>query len=144
MAADSASYVSYMETSMILAAILDEDAGAFARLNVTTPRITSALTVAEASRAIRRARAAERIGARQERTADVALEVFFGTCSVIDINGEILLHAGRGFPIEPIRTLDAIHLATIASLEIPPHLVRVITRDRRVRDNAIAMGYAVA
>ncbi|MGI9139496.1 MAG: PIN domain-containing protein [Gemmatimonadaceae bacterium] len=144
MAADSASYVSYLETSMILAAILDEDAGAFASLNVTTPRITSALTVAEASRAIRRARAAERIGARQERTAHVALEVFFGTCSVVDINGEILLRAGRRFPIEPVRTLDAIHLATVESVGIPPHLVRVITRDRRVRENALAMGYSVS
>lgn len=128
---------------MILAAILDEDAGAFASLNVTTPRITSALTVAEASRAIRRARAAERIGARQQRTADAALEVFFGTCSVVDVNGEILLRAGRGFPVEPIRTLDAIHLATIESVGIPPRLVRVITRDRRVRDNAVALGYKV-
>lgn len=128
---------------MILSAILDEDAGALARLNVTTPRITSALTIAEASRAIRMARAATRIDARQERTADVALEVFFGTCSVIDINGEILLRAGRGFPVEPIRTLDAIHLATIESVGIPPQLVRVITRDRRVRDNAVALGYTV-
>lgn len=126
---------------MILAAILDEDAEALARLNVPTRCITSALTVAESSRAIRRARAAARIGARQERTADVALEVFFGTCSVIEINGEILLRAGRRFPVEPIRTLDAIHLATIESVGIPPHLVRVITRDRRVRENARALGY---
>lgn len=142
-AEDTARQVSYVETSMILAAILEEDAGAFASLDVTTQRITSALTVAEASRAIRMARAAARIGAQQERSADGALEVFFGTCSVVDISGEILLRAGQRFPVEPIRTLDAIHLATIESVGIPPHLVRVITRDQRVRENAVALGYQV-
>ncbi len=133
----------YVETSTILAAVLDEDTNARATLDRPNPRLTSALTVAEASRAIRMARARAGIDARREQIADGALEVFFGTCSVIDISGEILLRAGQTFPVEPIRTLDAIHLATIESVGIPPHLVRVVTRDRRVRENAVALGYRV-
>jgi predicted nucleic acid-binding protein len=47
-------------------------------------------------------------------------------------------------PVDPIRTLDAIHLATAELLGEPPQLVTIITRDHRVRDNARALGYAVA
>lgn len=133
----------YAETSTVLAAVLEEDAEAFAKLAVATRRITSALTIAEASRAIRRARAAARIEAHQERAAGLALEAFFSTCDVIAISAEILLRCGGRFPVEPVRTLDAIHLATIESVGIPPHLVRVVTRDRRVRENAVALGYQV-
>ena len=39
--------------------------------------------------------------------------------------------------------LDAMHLATVEMLGEPPALVTVLTRDGRVRENAIALGYAV-
>jgi hypothetical protein len=55
----------------------------------------------------------------------------------------VLFRAGRPFPVEPIRTLDAIHLATLELLGESPPLVTVVTRDARVRDNAIAGGFAV-
>lgn len=138
---DSIVQLSYVETSTILAAVLDEDAIEFAKLDVATARITSALTLVEASRALRRARAGARIDARQEQSAGTALDAFFDACSVVDVTREILLRAGQRFPVEPIRALDAIHLATLESVGMPPHLVRVITRDRRVRENARAMGY---
>ena len=56
----------------------------------------------------------------------------------------MLLRAGRPFPIEPVRTLDAIHLATLETLGDTPQLISVITRDARVRENARALGYVVA
>ena len=45
--------------------------------------------------------------------------------------------------MEPIRTLDAVHLATTELLGEPPPLIVVVTRDVRVRDNAQALGYTV-
>jgi len=47
-------------------------------------------------------------------------------------------------PVEPIRTLDAVHLATVELLGDPPQLMTVITRDARILENAKALGYAVA
>jgi hypothetical protein len=47
-------------------------------------------------------------------------------------------------PVEPIRTLDAIHLAPAELLGEPPQFVTIITTDHRVRDSARALGYAVA
>lgn len=49
----------------------------------------------------------------------------------------------RPFPVEPIRTLDAIHLATAELLDEPPQLVTIVTRDERVRANAQALGYGI-
>jgi len=43
-----------------------------------------------------------------------------------------------------VRTLDAIHLATIESASDVPQLVTVVTRNERVARNARALGYAVA
>lgn len=133
----------YVETSLLIAAVLEGDARAYEELDTPGQRFTSALTAAEARRAVTRARVRERINTDQERAALVALEAFIGRCDVTAITSEILLRAGQRFPIEPVRTLDAIHLATVESVGIPPHLVRVITRDRRVRENALAMGYTV-
>jgi hypothetical protein len=55
----------------------------------------------------------------------------------------VLNRVRRRFPIEPIRTLDAVHLATTELLGEAPQLVTIVTRDVRVRDNARALGYIV-
>ena len=47
------------------------------------------------------------------------------------------------FPGEPIRALDAIHLATALVIrDIYPDL-RVLSLDQRVRQNAVALGFEV-
>jgi hypothetical protein len=61
----------------------------------------------------------------------------------VSVTEAILAHAGRRFPVEPVRTLDAIHLATAAALGEPPTLVIVVSRDHRVCDNASALGHPV-
>jgi predicted nucleic acid-binding protein len=61
----------------------------------------------------------------------------------VSVTETILTRAGRPFPVEPIRTLDAIHLATAEALGDPPALVIIVTRDLRVRENATALGYPV-
>lgn len=61
----------------------------------------------------------------------------------MSVTDAILDHAGRPFPVEPVRTLDAIHLATASALGEPPALVIVVSRDRRVCNNAAALGHFV-
>jgi predicted nucleic acid-binding protein len=105
--------------------------------------VTSAITVAETSRAILRARLSGRITAQQQRAALLTLQRFARRCHIVSITEAILAHAGRAFPVEPVRTLDAIHLATAAALGEPPALVIVVSRDRRICENAAALGHAV-
>ena len=105
--------------------------------------MTSALTLAEASRAVLRARLAGRITAQQQRAALLTLQRFARRCHVVSVTETILAHAGRPFPVEPIRTLDAIHLATAGALGDQPALLTIVTRDSRVRDNATVLGHPV-
>jgi hypothetical protein len=61
----------------------------------------------------------------------------------VSVTETILTRAGHPFPVEPIRTLDGIHLATVEALGDSPALVFIITRDVRIRQNATALGYPV-
>lgn len=106
-------------------------------------RVTSALTVAETGRAVLRARLSGRITAQQERAALFTLQRFTRRCHIVNVTEAILAHVGRPFPVEPIRTLDAIHLATAEALGDPPAFVTTVTRDLRVRNNATALGHPV-
>jgi predicted nucleic acid-binding protein len=106
-------------------------------------RVTSALTFAEANRAILRGRLSGSLTTDEERAAVNALQTFEQLSSIALISEQVLARAGRPFPVEPVRTLDAIHLATIEQLGGPPQLVTIVTRDARIRENAIALGYTV-
>ncbi len=133
----------YIETSALLAAILEGDAEAAASLRADGVRVTSALTFAEAHRALRRAIVSQRIDADAERQALLVLDTFRQRCDVIDVTDDILKRCGLPFPAEPVRTLDAIHLASAASLGELPQFITVVTRDERVAANAGVMGFAL-
>lgn len=128
----------------MLAAILEGDAAARAAIRSRVRRITSALTFAEAARALVRARIAGRLTVAEERAALRGLRTFERRCAVVAVTDAVLARVGRPFPVEPVRTLDALHLATAELLGEPPQLVTLVTRDDRVRDNARALGYVVA
>ena len=133
----------YIESSALLAALLEGDRNAMQGIRASAQRVTSALTLAEANRAVIRARAAGRLTEEQERAAIRGLQTFARRSEIIAVSDEVLTRAGRRFPIEPIRTLDAIHLATAELLGEPPQLVIFVTRDKRVADNARALGYSI-
>src|SRR2546430_3542474 len=122
---------------------LEQDIAARNALSAPGRRITSALTFAETARALVRARVTARLTPADERAALRWLQTFKRRCDIVSVTESVLARAGRPFPVEPIRTLDAVHLATAESLGEPPQLVTFLTRDARVSDNARALGYAV-
>jgi predicted nucleic acid-binding protein len=123
--------------------MLEGDAAAKASIRAHGQRVTSVLTITEASRAVLRARLSGRITDRQQRAALLSLQRFARRCHLVSLTESILGRAARPFPLEPIRTLDAIHLATAEALGDPPALITIVTRDLRVRDNAAALGHPV-
>lgn len=131
----------YVETSALLAALLEGDAAAKRAMRGPDTLVTSALTFAEARRAVVRARRSDRLSADQERAAIAAVARFRRRCAVMPITEEILARAGKPFPVEPVRTLDAIHLSTAAALTDDPQGLTIITRDDRIRTNAAAIGH---
>ena len=135
--------IRYIESSALVAALLEQDTANLKSFPAGVRHVTSALTFAEAGRAIIRARATERLTVAEEQAAVRALRTFERRCFILDVDRAVLARVRRPFPVEPIRTLDAVHLATAELLGEPPQLVTIVARDVRVRDNARALGFIV-
>lgn len=135
--------ICYIESSALLAALLESDAAAKASIRTAAKRITSALTLAESTRAIVRARVSGSLTQEQERAAMRGLQVFARRCDIVGVTEAVLARVGRPFPVERVRTLDAVHLATAEALNESPALITILTRDVRVRENAMALGHPV-
>ncbi len=133
----------YIESSALVAALLERDVAARASIRARGKQVTSALTLAETARAILRARATGGLSEADARAATRGLQVFARCCDLVGVTEAVLARVGRPIPVAPIRTLDAVHLATAEALGEPPALVTIVTRDARVRDNARALGFAV-
>ena len=141
---ETATTFAYVESSALLAALLEKDHAARRSLQQQKRRrITSALTFAEASRALVRARVNKRLTPEDERAGLRWLQTFRRRCDIVAISEAVLARASRPFPAEPIRTLDGIHLATAELLGESPQLITIITRDNRIIENAKALGYAI-
>jgi predicted nucleic acid-binding protein len=135
--------VRYIESSALFAARFEDDAVARQSISGEGIRFTSALTLAEVARRVIRGRVAGTIDDAQMRAAMLWLRRFQRGCDVVEVNESVLARVRRPYPREPIRTLDAIHLATIEAREDDPSMVAVVTRDHRIAENARAMGYLV-
>jgi predicted nucleic acid-binding protein len=61
--------------------------------------------------------------------------------SLVELAPPVLARALEPFPV-PVRTLDALHLASMEFLRVNGQALRLATYDRRLLDAARAMGFA--
>jgi predicted nucleic acid-binding protein len=132
----------YVETSALLRVLLDGDEGLQPEIS-GEGLVTSALTFVEAGRAIVRARRERRLDARSAREAERQLAAFERACDAVAMDDEVLRRAREEFPVEPVRSLDAIHLASVRVLDGELGGVEVVSCDDRVRQNAAALGFVL-
>ena len=132
----------YVETSALLRVLLDGDEALRPELS-GEGLVTSALTFLEAARAISRARRERRLDAQEAREAERQLSAFERSCDIIALEDEVLRRAREDFPVEPVRSLDAIHLASICLLDDELGGLDVASSDDRVRGNASALGFVL-
>lgn len=132
----------YVETSALLRVLLDGDEALRPELS-GEGLVTSALTFLEAARAISRARRERRLDPQEAREAERQLSAFERSCDIIAMEDEVLRRAREDFPVEPVRSLDAIHLASICLLDDELGGLDVASSDDRVRGNASALGFAL-
>jgi predicted nucleic acid-binding protein len=129
----SAERVTYLDSSAIVKLAVEEPESVALRLYLRRrrPFVTSALARTEVGRALLP------LGpAAVQRGQDVLARV-----ELVRINDRILSNAGGLLPAE-LRSLDAIHLATVQQLGAD--LARVVTYDERMAVAAEAMGWSVA
>lgn len=133
----------YLETSALLRAALLAQVDVLARMSAANAWATSALTLVECERALISMLGTKRISSRQRARAHAYLREIIWRTDVSELDGAILDRASQPFPVEPVRTLDGIHLAAIERwAELGP--LEVLTCDTRVKDNVEAIGLTVA
>ena len=105
--------------------------------------LTSDLTLIECDRVLHRAVALGDLSDAEALARRTLLSTAVEHWAVFAVDGEMSERARRPFPREPLRTLDAIHVATALAIRgLVPEL-RLLSRDERVRRNALALGFEV-
>ena len=138
--------IAYAETSAVLAWLLGEPDGAAVReaLGNADRVVASPLTGVEAARALARGVATSRLGVAEELAARGLLAAAERSWVTLALEGRVMDRARGRFPEEPVRTLDALHLATALEFHQALGGVTVISLDERVRRNARGLGMAVS
>jgi len=135
----------YAESSEVLAWLLEEATAGDVEsaLDEAELIIASDLTLAECSRALIRAHALGGLSELEMTRRRTALEASSAHWTLLRIDGEILDRARRRFPAEPVRTLDALHLASALAARAGISDLALLSLDQRVRDNGAALGFDV-
>ena len=132
----------YVESSAVLSWIFNEPGSdsLIKIMNKADICVSSVLTMLETERALLRAESAVLINSGDRlRLRGLFFEASSGW-AFLEIYEEIRTRAARSFPVEPIRSLDAIHLSTaLEFLQIYPDL-RILTLDKRILANVVPLG----
>ena len=139
------SVIVYVESSAVLAWLLGESSelGVRRALDGADRVVTSALTGVECARALTRARLQSRISPVEELAALQLIQRSESTWDVHAITDSVLLRARSPMPGDPVRTLDALHVATMTVLRESVGPLAVLSLDDRVRACAMALGFVV-
>jgi predicted nucleic acid-binding protein len=125
--------------------LLDEPRSEAVRESLASAELVmaSSLTIVECDRVLVRAVATNILpeATAAERRAVLARTVDHWV--TFDLDPEVLDRVRRPFPAEPIRTLDAIHLATAILARSLVTDLAVLSLDERVRRSAVGMGLRV-
>lgn len=135
----------YLETSALLTWLLGEPRSpeVVSRLNTARTVVTSVLTLLECERALVRIEAEERLRAGDCQKLKGMLAKASSEWTLMEVSREVRSRAAHAFPVEPLRTLDAIHLSTaLAFMKVYPELL-MLSYDRRVIENVEALGIAL-
>ena len=133
----------YLESSAVLSWLLGESCGETVRaaVNAADAVLTSELTFAETSRALVRAEQTTFLRAAEAQKLRGLLQRSRLEWISMVVSSEILGRAARPFPVEPVRTLDAIHLATALEFTRAFHDLVILSFDNRILENATALGF---
>jgi predicted nucleic acid-binding protein len=135
----------YAESSAVLAWLLGEPAGADARDALASADLvlTSELTLVECDRVLIRAVALGELSEvdAADRHADLNEAAVHWT--ILRPGAEVMSRARQRYPAEPVRTLDALHLASALLGRSAVSDTVVLSYDDAIRTNARALGFAL-
>jgi len=135
----------YAESSAVLAWLMGEAAAEAMRSALLGAElvVASSLTLVECSRSLVRAAASGRaseVGAADRRALLSAIAVHW---TLLPLDDEVLERARRPFPAEPLRTLDALHLASALAARAAVPGLAILSLDARVRAAGRELGFPI-
>ena len=133
----------YAESSAVLAWLLGEEAAPRVRdiLRKAELVIASDLTLLECDRVLIRALALGEIEEAAAADRRAHLNAAAAHWHVLSLSTDIVDRARRPFPAEPIRTLDAMHLASALMARSGAAGVEILSLDDRVRRAGEQLGF---
>ena len=137
--------IAYVESSAVLAWLLGEGLAVSVAHTLASADglVSSALTLVEVDRALVRAVSSGRLSEVQAAAARGRFELVAARWAVLAITDEQIDRARRPFPRDPVRSLDAIHLASALEFVADLGELAVVTLDERIRATAAVRGFAV-
>jgi predicted nucleic acid-binding protein len=135
----------YAESSAVLAWLFEEAnaSSVESALDQADLIVASDLTLAECARSLIRSHAIGSLSELEMSRRWAALEASSIHWTLLRIDGEVLERARRRFPVEPVRTLDALHLASAIAARSVISDLALLSLDQRIRDNGTALGFNV-
>ena len=135
----------YLESSAALRDLLGGPGCEEIRRLLRTAEIvaTSRCTLAEVGRVLSRLRVLEPAVSATVAARESQFQTDSDLWVIQPVDEWIWNRCSRPFPMEPVRTLDAIHLATVEKLGGIIDRLVVLCADDRIRANARALGFDV-
>lgn len=135
----------YAESSAVLAWLLNEPGApaVLQQLRAAERVCTSTLTGVECARALTRARQMGRLTRVEELAASQLLATAEAGWDLFAMTDAVLVRARAPLPNDPVRTLDALHLATALVLREHVGAVTFLSLDDRLRVSAAALDFDV-
>lgn len=135
----------YAESSAVLAWLLDEETAPVVRQLLTDAEIivASDLTLIECDRVLIRAIHLGELTEAEAADRRAQLSAAASHWHILRIANEVVDRARQPFPGEPIRTLDAIHLASTLVARSAVAGLNLLSLDERVRNAARKLGIEV-
>lgn len=135
----------YAESSAVLAWLLGEDTGRPMReaLIGAETVVSSDLTLIECDRALHRATALRELTERAAAACKASLVRASLSWNILRISPRIVERSRQPFPEEPIRALDAIHVASVLFALQAFHELALLSLDERIRRVGRGLGFRI-
>jgi predicted nucleic acid-binding protein len=125
----------YLDTSAVLRTVLEKGVSpeVEALIEDAPALITSRLSLVESSRALHRLRQIGQLGETKLADAQRQISEVWARCELLELTPSVCQRACQVAPGKPLRTLDALHLATFALAREKIEDLRLVTVDVRLQ-----------
>jgi uncharacterized protein with PIN domain len=136
----------YIETSAVLSWLFGEEGAqpVMDCINNADRAVSSVLTRLETERSLVRAEKSGLITAVARHKLLGLFRMVSSGWYFMSISEEVLARSGMEFPVEPVRSLDAVHLASALEAVQLFQDIAVLSYDKRVLDNIVPLGLRAA